>query len=137
MQDNTIRVTTNAEGNAEVYFPYKFLHFFNITFNRSLQNLSSYYTDIGIVWMILIIITMIGLVYGLVQRERIVIMIHIVTLFGRLLRLVIGGGILRYAIGIVVWTILSFIVFIWSLLHRADDAEKILLALLLTVFLVV
>ena len=47
---------TNGESFTykEVYLPYKYLNFFNITFNWSLQNLSSYYTDIGIVWLLLI-----------------------------------------------------------------------------------
>jgi len=46
MQDNTIKVVRSAEGIKEIYFPYKRLNPFNISFNRSLQNLSSYYTDI-------------------------------------------------------------------------------------------
>jgi len=137
MQDNTIKVVANGNGGKDVYFPYKFLNFFNITFNRSLQNLSSYYTDIGIVRLLLIIIAVIGLIYGIIKQERVVSMIHIVTLFGWLLRLIIGGGILRYAIGLVVRTILSFIVFMWSLLRRADHTEQILLGNLLAVFLAI
>lgn len=137
MQDNTVKVVANSAGETEVYFPYKFLNFFNITFNRSLQNLSSYYTDIGIIWLLLIIVAVVGLIYGIIKQERVVTMIHIVTLFGWLLRLVIGGGILRYAIGIVVRTILSFVVFMWSLLRQSDHTEQILLGILLVIFLII
>ena len=47
----------------DVKIPYKYLIPFNVTFNWSLQNLSSYYTDIGIVWLILIILTFFALIY--------------------------------------------------------------------------
>jgi hypothetical protein len=36
----------------KISIPYRYLVLFNVTFNRSLQNLSSYYTDIGFVWML-------------------------------------------------------------------------------------
>jgi hypothetical protein len=52
MQSNTIKIE-DAEGVRSVYFPYKYLTPSNVTFNRSLQNLSSYYTDIGIMWLLL------------------------------------------------------------------------------------
>lgn len=39
---------------SQVYIPYKFLQPFNVTFNRSLQNLSSYYTDIGVMRLLLL-----------------------------------------------------------------------------------
>lgn len=137
MQGNTIKVVVNSNGDKEVYLPYKFLNFFNITFNRSLQNLSSYYTDIGIIRLLLIISAVIGLIYGIIQRERMVIMIHVVTLFGRLLWLIIGGGILWYAIGIIVRTILSFVVLTWSLLRHADGVEQVLLGIFLGLILLI
>lgn len=36
-----------------INIPYRYLVPFNVTFNRSLQNLSSYYTDIGFVWLLI------------------------------------------------------------------------------------
>ncbi len=120
MQDNSVRVVINAEGGKEVYFPYKFLNPFNISFNRSLQNLSSYYTDIGLVWIILFIFTIVGLIYGLISGKRPLVGISIVTLFGCIMRWFVGGGILWYAIGIVAWTILSFLFYLYYLLNDDD-----------------
>jgi hypothetical protein len=37
----------------KINIPYRYLVPFNVTFNRSLQNLSSYYTDIGFVWLLI------------------------------------------------------------------------------------
>jgi hypothetical protein len=47
IESNTIKKTSDA-----IYVPYKLLVPFNVTFNWSLQNLSSYYTDIGFVWLL-------------------------------------------------------------------------------------
>lgn len=46
-----------------VLVPYKTIVPLNVTFNRSLQNLSSYYTHIGIIWLILQIMLVLGLIY--------------------------------------------------------------------------
>jgi len=50
MQGESMKIVsqTTQDGSVvkEIYLPYKYLNFFNISFNRSLQNLSSYYTDI-------------------------------------------------------------------------------------------
>ena len=121
MQDYSVRVEV-VDGVQRIYFPYKFLNVFNISFNWSLQNLSSYYTDIGIVWLLGIIFVIVALVYAILARLPILSALSTVTLFGWLLRWLIGGGILWYAIGIIWWTIITFIAFVRYL---ADDAQKI------------
>jgi hypothetical protein len=112
MQGGTIKVVQTAT-DKEIYVPYKFLNFFNITFNRSLQNLSSYYTDIGIMWLLLIFFSLYGLIYGIVEKKSSLVAINVVTLFGWLMWMMIGGGILWYGIGIVIWSIISFIMLVW------------------------
>jgi hypothetical protein len=120
----------------EAYLPYKYLNFFNITFNRSLQNLSSYYTDIGIVWLLLIFLSVIWLLYGIVQRERFLVAIHVVTIFWRLLWLVVGWGILWYGIWIIIWSILSFLTFLYSCSRRTNSVFDVwLLGIFVTIFL--
>jgi hypothetical protein len=42
----------------KISIPYRYLVPFNIVFNRSLQNLSSYYTDIGYVWLLIMMLLM-------------------------------------------------------------------------------
>jgi len=133
MQNNSVRVVEEGDMKT-IYFPYRYLNIFNITFNRSLQNLSSYYTDIGVIWLLLIVSSVLGLVYGLVRRQRVLSAMSMVTLCGRLIRRFIGGGILWYAIGIIAWTILSFVVYLSYLLGDEDDLTKALSITLLVVF---
>ncbi|USN56434.1 MAG: hypothetical protein H6766_05250 [Candidatus Peribacteria bacterium] len=45
-QSRTVETTADS-----VAIPYRWLVPANITFNRSLQNASSYYTDIGVIWL--------------------------------------------------------------------------------------
>lgn len=130
MQDNTIKVVS-IDGVHQVYVPYKYLNVFNITFNWSLQNLSSYYTDIGIIWLILVIFACISVVYGICTRNNQLTGISVVTMCGWLLWSFVGGGILWYAIGIIIWTILSFIFFIYTLLTDHDKNNRLLATFLI------
>lgn len=124
MQGWSIKIVVN-QGDKEIYVPYKFLNFFNMTFNWSLQNLSSYYTDIWIIWLLLICFSVFWLFYGIVQKKSHLISINIITLFGRLMWLMIGGGILRYGIWIVIRSILSFIILVWYFFdHRKEVTDK-------------
>ena len=123
MQSNTLKVTTES-WNKKIYAPYKYLNFLNITYNRSLQNLSSYYTDIWVPRLFLIIFSVVWLIYGLFARHRILSAISAVTIFGRVLRFFIWGGILWYGIGIVMWSIMSFVVFLAVLLDDSDDLTR-------------
>ncbi len=120
----------------EAYLPYKYLNFFNITFNWTLQNLSSYYTDIGIVWLLLICLSVVWLLYWIIQRERFLITIHVVTLFWWVLRLVVWWGILWYGIWIIIWSILSFLTLLYSLSRRTDNVfDAVLIGLFISAFL--
>lgn len=40
----------------EVMIPYRYIVPFNAIFNRSLQNHTSYYTDIGLIWIFVLIL---------------------------------------------------------------------------------
>lgn len=128
MQDNTVKVVRSTQWTEQIYFPYKYLNIFNISFNWSLQNLSSYYTDIGLVWLVLFIFTIVGLIYGLVSRKQALTGISMVTLFGWLLWWFIGGGILWYAIGIVVWSILAFLFYMYYMLSDDETPATMTLA---------
>lgn len=110
--------------NGSIYFPYKWMTPFNVSYNRSLQNLSSYYTDIGIFWLICFIFSMFGIVYGLVRSKKHVLVSSSVTFVAWILRWFIGGGIIRYSIGLVIWSILSFIALIGSVYDHKSDAER-------------
>jgi hypothetical protein len=60
--------------------PYRFIVPFNISMNRSLQNLSSYYTDIGFVWIILYVLMVAALVYALIHKEKKLLSISLANL---------------------------------------------------------
>lgn len=135
MQDYSIKVI-EEEGQKSVYMPYKFLNFFNISFNWSLQNLSSYYTDIGVVWLMLILMLVLGLITGIIMRKRFLTAISLVTIFGRLLWHLIAGGILWYAIGIIIWTILAFLTYVYVLLDSDDQDTKMLSYIFLGAFVI-
>jgi len=70
------------------------------------------------------------LIYGLIRGKRPLVGISIVTLFGWVLWWFIGGGILWYAIGIVVWTILSFLFYLYYLLSDEDQGGTMILSYL-------
>ena len=129
MQQNTMKIVDNS-GVQEVYLPYRFLNIFNISFNWSLQNLSSYYTDIGIVWLMLFVFILVWLVYGIIARKRVLITLNLVTLFGWILWWFIGWGILWYAIGIIIWTILSFVVYFYYMLNDEEKWNSYILSMI-------
>lgn len=54
----------------KINVPYRYIIPWNITFNRSLQNLSSYYTDIGFIWMFVFIFTAFGLIYSIIRKTK-------------------------------------------------------------------
>jgi uncharacterized membrane protein len=60
-------ITSDA---TKIAIPYRYLVPLNITFNRSLQNLSSYYTDIGFTWILLYIILIVSLPYALIKKDK-------------------------------------------------------------------
>ncbi|MEI7557639.1 MAG: hypothetical protein WCJ45_02055 [bacterium] len=64
-QNNTIKTEAG-----KIYIPYRYLVPFNVVFNRSLQNLSSYYTDIGFVWLLILMLLVLGFIYTLFNQKR-------------------------------------------------------------------
>ncbi|MEI7918733.1 MAG: hypothetical protein WCH65_00520 [bacterium] len=54
----------------KIQVPYRYMVPFNVVFNRSLQNLSSYYTDIGFVRLLLLMLLVLGFVYSLFHQKH-------------------------------------------------------------------
>ncbi len=79
----------------KINIPYRYLVPFNVTFNRSLQNLSSYYTDIGFVWLLIFMLLALGLIYTLFNTKRFkqdtnLVVLSSVTIIGWAVRWIIG-----------------------------------------------
>lgn len=117
---NEYMITTTSDS---VLVPYRYLIPFNVSLNWSLQNLSSYYTDIGIIWLILLLITVIGWFYTLTQKHRKAFGLNSTALAGWWIFWLIGGAILWYAIGIIIWTILAVLSFLY-VLHEDVKSHK-------------
>ena len=56
--------------DTSVFIPYRYIVPLNIIFNRSLQNLSSYYTDIGLIWLCVFILMLGGLLYAILTYDK-------------------------------------------------------------------
>jgi len=118
----------------KIQVPYRYIVPLNITFNRSLQNLSSYYTDIGFIRIFMFIFTLFALIYSIIKKDRRLFALSMSTTIGRAVWWIIGWAILWYGIGLIMWTILVVSVFIQELMkNQKDETHKNLV--LLTVWL--
>ena len=116
----------------KINVPYRYIIPWNITFNRSLQNLSSYYTDIGFIWMFIFIFTAFGLIYSIIRKNQKLFALSFATVVGWAIWRVIGWAILWYGIGLIMRTILVLSMFIQDLINKDnDEGHKLLLVLTL------
>lgn len=107
---------------------------FNITFNRSLQNLTSYYTDIGIIWIVALMLIVLGFIYSLVQRNKKLFAITFSTLVAWALWRVAGGAILWYSLGVVLWTIIATVLVLFILGQQNSGMNRKLFMAVLGIF---
>jgi len=117
MQANSVLIDT-VNGEQRTYIPYKYLNFLNMTYNWSLQNKSSYYTDIWVVWLLLILVNCIALVYWLFARRKILVAVSLTSFSSWILWHLLWSWIVRYNLWMIIWSILAFIVFIYYLLEQ-------------------
>lgn len=113
--------------DSSLMVPYRYIVPWNATFNRSLQNLSSYYTDIGFIWGILILLQILGLIYAIVVWNHRLLVISAVTFSGWTIWWLIAGGIVWYGIGLIVWSILASVVFLVTVHKNNKDSNDTLL----------
>ncbi len=109
----------------DVSIPYNYLVPFNLVFNWSLQNESSYYTDVGYIRLILLIFVFMSLIYSIIVFDKFLIWVSWVTILVWTIWFFIGGGIFWYWLGLVVWTIITFILFVYRLLSDQEDDKLI------------
>jgi|GEM_PF-3588134 len=119
-QNNTIKYQDSPE---KIFVPYRYLIPLNVSYNWSLQNLSSYYTDIGFVWLFAFMMLICGIKYAIARRHQELLVIGLTGLVGRLIWWIIGGAILWYGIGQIVWLILSVVLFVQYLASEQEDTS--------------
>jgi hypothetical protein len=116
-----IQVSKDNNGYTSIAIPYAFLTPLNVVFNRSLQNLSSYYTDIGFIWILSFVLLLAGTIYALFKKDEKLLLLHIVTLCGWIIWWFIASGIIWYAVGLIAWTTFCNALYISNLNDNADD----------------
>jgi hypothetical protein len=125
IQGNVIQVSKDNKGYTSIAVPYAFLTPLNVIFNRSLQNLSSYYTDIGFVWILSLVLLIAGTIYAFFTQDKKLIVLHIVTLCGWIIWWFIASGIIWYAVGIIAWTTFCNALYLTKILHNNKDTDAI------------
>lgn len=121
----------------KIQVPYRYMVPFNVVFNRSLQNLSSYYTDIGFVWMLVFMLLILGFFYALFNQKRFnqnnnLVVLSSVTIIGRAIWWIIGGGIVWYGMGLIVWTIVSVAITLRDMFqYSEEESDKTLFYIML------
>lgn len=121
-QGRSIKVRENS-----LMMPYRYIVPWNAVFNWSLQNLSSYYTDIGFIRGIIILLQIVALIYSIATWNHRLLVLGSVTFVGRSIWWLIAGGIVWYWIGLIIWSILHLCVFFVTLAYKnRDDSEKLL-----------
>jgi len=115
-----------------VSIPYKYIVLFNVTFNWSLQNLSSYYTDIWIVWLLLffilkisILFSVVWLIYAFFVKNNklfkyfiLLFSFSFATLVGWTIWYFVASGIVWYNIWGIIWLILTTLLFVSRLENK-------------------
>ena len=100
----------------KIFIPYRYIVPLNITFNRSLQNLSSYYTDIWFVRVFIFVFLIFSFVYSIIKKDKKLFAASMSTIIGWAIWCVIGSAILWYWIWLLMWTALVIAMYINDLL---------------------
>lgn len=118
----------------KLYVPYRYIVPLNIVFNWSLQNLSSYYTDIGFVWLFIFIFLIFSLIYSIIKKDRKLFAISMATVMWWTIWRVIWSAILWYWVWLLMWTALVIAMYIQDVLSWEKKWIDILWALALGLF---
>ena len=94
-----------------INIPYRYLVPLNISFNWSLQNLSSYYTDIWFIWIIIYILLIISLPCAIIKKDKILTCFSLTTIIWRWIWWIIWSAILRYWTVLISWSFITLILF--------------------------
>jgi len=126
----------------KIHIPYRYLTPFNIVFNRSLQNLSSYYTDIGYIRLIIMMLLVFWFVYAIahikhIKKENNIAVIAWISIMWRAIRWIIGWGILWYGMGLIVWTVIAVALTLKDMFARShNEKDKTMLYIVLFLFVI-
>ena len=120
--------------NWKLYIPYRYVVPLNIVFNWSLQNLSSYYTDIWFVWMFIFVFLVFSFIYSIIKKDRKLFAVNMATIIGRAIWRVIWSAILWYWVWLIMRTVLALTMYIYDLLDWEKEWTNILWAVTFWLF---
>lgn len=121
-----------------VNIPYRYLVPFNIVQNRSLQNGSSYYTDIWFIWVVVYILLIVSCIYAFYNKNVLLKSVSLITIIWWWIWWIIWSAILWYWTALIVWSMLTFVLW-WFVVYsrsRKHIFEYISISLLTTVIVV-
>jgi len=124
----------------KINIPYRYLVPFNVVFNRSLQNLSSYYTDIGFVWLLILSLLVLGFVYVLFNAKRFkqdtnLVVLSSITIIGRAIWRIIWWGIIWYGMWLIVRTGISVAMILRDMFeHSHEEKDKTMIYIIFFLF---
>jgi len=128
-QSHSISSTENS-----INIPYRYLVPLNISFNWSLQNLSSYYTDIGFFWIIVYVFLLIALPYAIAKKDKVLTSIALTTLIWWWIWWIIWSSILRYWTVLISRTMITLAIFWDKILQKdKDNNPKIIPRILIAI----
>ena len=107
-----------------INIPYRYLVPLNISFNWSLQNLSSYYTDTWFLWIIVYVLLLIALPYAIIKKDKILTAVAITTLIGRWIWRIIWSAILWYGTVLISRTMVTLTLF-WTKILQKDENSNL------------
>lgn len=120
--------------SGKISIPYRYVVPFNVVYNRSLQNLSSYYTDIWFVWMIMFIFIILSLIYWFMKKEKNLINLSVVAIAWRWIRRLIWWWIVWYWVWLIMRSTMVFVIFIRKLFeYSRDENEKNILWVIIVI----
>jgi len=137
-QEHSIKTTDEG-----VYIPYRYIVPLNVVFNRSLQNHSSYYTDIGLIWLCVFVIMLGWLVYAICtydKKRKNLLIIGFSTIIWWIIRRAIAWWIVWYGLWLIIWSIFVVSSFIQEWTSEGDETYKMwvyLLIWLLSLYIIV
>ena len=108
---------------SSISIPYRYLVPLNISYNWSLQNLSSYYTDIGFFWIFVYVFLLVALIYAIVKKDKVLTSITLTTLIGWWIWWIIWSSILWYWTALISWTMITVALF-WDKILQKNDKDN-------------
>ena len=111
-----------------VYIPYRYIVPLNVVFNWSLQNHSSYYTDIWLIWLVVYVLIIWWAIYAVCnysKRNKNLLILTASTIVWWIIWWTIGWGIVWYWLWLIIWSIFIVSAFFEELEDQKNEELKV------------